>query len=724
MATPHVTGLLALLKSHNDSYDQNQLKNAILSSVDHLESLENITLTEGRINAYKALEQSPDPDDIRLWIHRPTSYAHWKEETSISISLNDRVNPILGANVSVEFSTGEDTIYLEDDGSRGDLPEDGYYTGKWTPRTLGEVELSITTKLSESQEMVKNITVTVRGDSGIALLDSEDNILNGNNISNNFYGISFFTARSNELADNLLEDNNQVGMRFYDSRDNELINQTISNSEYGLLFEQSNDNSIFNSTITNTFMGVRTKDSEHNKFSNNNLSRNFYGVILERSRENNLTENDILDNLFYGIILYQSENNKLDNNIVDNTLFYGIYILETKENLLTNNKVSYSIFGILNMNSDNNEFYRNEISKNIIGIYLGNSKNVILTENTMVDDSIFVFGDSLEHWNTHTIDTSNTVNGDPVYYWKDKTGGTVPEDAGQVILANCTGVTVGNLDLNDSTVGIELGFSDDNILKDNSIEQSLIGIVLWNSGENLLTNNMISNNQGGVYIEDSHDNLIYRNWFNENVNQAWDYGDNNWDAGDPAEDGKGGNYWSDYEGKDRGDGIGEEPYEIIGDDNQDNYPWMTEEMVRWYELTINFEGEGTVEVDGEKFEAEEEYLYKEGSEVELEAIAEEGWRFRKWTGDYQSEERVIIVTMDETKNITVLFEEKEKSIQEIIIEFIKNILKTLVDFILDIIPDLPDKLDRPDMPEIPGFSFFLLLLGLVVSVAIHHTKKR
>ncbi len=164
MAVPHVSGLVGLLASYNTSYDYNNLKNTILSSADTFTHLENRTLVGGRINASASLRQVPDPDDINFWVHRPYSTTQWGERTSITISLNDGVNPIHGADVRVEFSTDESPVYLEDDGrGRDQVAGDGYYTGEWRPRNRGQVELEITVELEEMDEkMTRTVSVYVR----------------------------------------------------------------------------------------------------------------------------------------------------------------------------------------------------------------------------------------------------------------------------------------------------------------------------------------------------------------------------------------------------------------------------------------------------------------------------------------------------------------------------------------------------------------------------------
>ncbi|MEF8833077.1 MAG: S8 family peptidase [Candidatus Thermoplasmatota archaeon] len=164
MSVPHVSGLAALLASHNSSYDYYNLKNIILSSADSSSTLKGKNLVDGRINASSSLKQSPDPDDIRFWVHKPYISTQWREKTKIMISLNDGVNPIREADVRVEFSTDKGAVELVDDGSGSDhIEDDGYYTTGWTPKESDEVTLNITVQSEELDEnLTKNVTVDVK----------------------------------------------------------------------------------------------------------------------------------------------------------------------------------------------------------------------------------------------------------------------------------------------------------------------------------------------------------------------------------------------------------------------------------------------------------------------------------------------------------------------------------------------------------------------------------
>jgi subtilisin family serine protease/Leucine-rich repeat (LRR) protein len=61
MATPHVAGLAALLKSHNPSLSWQQIKSQILDTAEPLAALEGKVLTGARINAFYALTNSVPP---------------------------------------------------------------------------------------------------------------------------------------------------------------------------------------------------------------------------------------------------------------------------------------------------------------------------------------------------------------------------------------------------------------------------------------------------------------------------------------------------------------------------------------------------------------------------------------------------------------------------------------------------------------------------------------
>ncbi|MCK5561728.1 MAG: hypothetical protein KAJ51_14090, partial [Thermoplasmata archaeon] len=93
---------------------------------------------------------------------------------------------------------------------------------------------------------------------------------------------------------------------------------------------------------------------------------------------------------------------------------------------------------------------------------------------------------------------------------------------------------------------------------------------IYNSSSINIKENTISNNEYGIYIKGSSNSLIYHNNIIANQNQAYDNGANFWNETYPA----GGNYWSDWTTPDNDlDGFVDDPYNISGDSNQDNWPF-------------------------------------------------------------------------------------------------------------------------------------------------------
>ncbi len=199
-----------------------------------------------------------------------------------------------------------------------------------------------------------------------------------------------------------------------------------------------------------------------------------------------------------GINLYNVSNCYIANNNISSNNNYGIFFYFSSNSLVINNFFSDS---------------------SCSGIHISMSSNITLEGNMMEDDGIRISGSSIEEWNSHTIDTSNTVNLRPIYYIKNALGGTVPPNAGQVILANATNVVVENQDISRTSVGILVGFSSDVTVSSNDVSSNhAYGILLDRSNDNTVTNNVAySNNRDGIRLERSSRNVVRYNEVNMNV---------------------------------------------------------------------------------------------------------------------------------------------------------------------------------------------------------------
>ena len=232
-----------------------------------------------------------------------------------------------------------------------------------------------------------------------------------------------------------------------------------------------------------------------------------YGIYLSRSDYATIT-NSSLTNWEYGIFLYVADNNQIYDNTVHGNI-QGIYIQYSDDNLVTDCEVYDSQYGIYLDGASDNTITNCSSHDNNYGIYLYDSDDNIITSNVLTNNGIVISGTSLDYW-MHTIDTTNTINGRPVYYYKNQVGGTVPAGGGQVILANCSYMTVEDQICNDGTIGMVLGYSSYNdIINCEASNNYGYGIYLYYSSNNNVTYcNVYNNTDSGIQIFKSSYNVI------------------------------------------------------------------------------------------------------------------------------------------------------------------------------------------------------------------------
>jgi len=107
MATPHVAGVAALLKSQNPSYSDEEMKEQILRYAEPKNSLQGKTVTGGRLNAEAALtgQQALDSTGPTVSAMKPKPGSRTRDRT-----------PAIGATVSddrPELTDSHIELYLD-----------------------------------------------------------------------------------------------------------------------------------------------------------------------------------------------------------------------------------------------------------------------------------------------------------------------------------------------------------------------------------------------------------------------------------------------------------------------------------------------------------------------------------------------------------------------------------------------------------------------------------
>jgi len=331
-----------------------------------------------------------------------------------------------------------------------------------------------------------------------------------------------------------------------------------------------------------------------------------YGIYVSQSSGVNILNNFIINNNV-GVMLWNSDNVQVINNTITSNNIYGLMVDYGTANLVSRNNIASNGYG---------------------GIYLWFSSFNVLRDNSMTQNGAYwnshnldIQGDttnraaSLLHY-MQDIDSSNTINGMPILYFMnlhdfvidsnsfpsvgylgvvnstkvDVEGLSVSSNGQGILFAHTKNSTITNTNVHDNAVGIQLVFSDFNLISNSSVglwngrgiefissngntvtQNTLLGnydsFRMVSSDDNILIRNDVKNTYDWLLMTDAFSsNIIYHNNFTEYSKLLYGVDVNIWDNGYE------GNYWSDYTGTDTNDdGIGDTylPWQGV-----DYYPLM------------------------------------------------------------------------------------------------------------------------------------------------------
>jgi parallel beta-helix repeat protein len=364
---------------------------------------------------------------------------------------------------------------------------------------------------ARANSMIGN-NITANGECGISLAISSNNFLRDNTVAGSNY--NFGVYGSNDLFHfmNDVDASNTVDGKpiFYLVNQHNLsidpqtylnigylavVNSTyikvqhlnMKNNSEGVLFAYTQNSLVQNVTATNNVCGISLCSSLNNSITGNNLTANIRGVELSfDSSYNNITGNSITANAMGA---YAS--------------LGGIFVRSCPSNRITGNNIANNRVGIeiSGQASAYNSIIGNSLTDNEWGVYLDYTSNNSVTENTFVNNGLYVWVA------TGNVVSENLVNSKPLIYLEGISDYIV-EDAGQVILVNCSGILVENLELSNATSGVQLCETNNTkIVGNNVTANNLPGICLFQSSNNSITgNNVTANNHDGIWFSYSSDN--------------------------------------------------------------------------------------------------------------------------------------------------------------------------------------------------------------------------
>jgi len=292
-------------------------------------------------------------------------------------------------------------------------------------------------------------------------------------------------------------DNNLMGIYIDSSNFTIIRNNSCFNQQYGVFLRESHNTSLLNNNLIDNWafgmylLDVYNCSARDNNCSNNNL----YGILIDNSHNNEILNNSRVSNNYCGIRLEDSLHNIIRENKVIRNQRAGIFLESSPFNCIKNNSV---------------------INNTWAGIELYHTQSIELYSNTFTSCGIYINSSWLPGWNTHKIALNNTVNGNPIRYYYNTTGGTVPSGAGQIIIANCTNMSITGQNCSYTDSGIQLGFSNGNEVRENNCSNCYQGIRLSYSSLNNVSNNTCCFDNIGIFITSTPEKKSLNNTIRNN----------------------------------------------------------------------------------------------------------------------------------------------------------------------------------------------------------------
>ncbi|MBI4181985.1 MAG: right-handed parallel beta-helix repeat-containing protein [Candidatus Aenigmarchaeota archaeon] len=333
--------------------------------------------------------------------------------------------------------------------------------------------------------LVENVTAAGNSRAGIHLVGGEGATIRSSNASGNgawaASGILLEFANNATISGSIAADNHGGGIVLSFARGSRIERSLVQGNGEGISLSGSDESLIRKNTVAgNRQTGIALSE----------------WISGPRQSFNVITGNNVSGNGRTGIHLQYTDNTTVSGNLVKGNTDTGILLYQETAPVLLNNTVAENRRGI---------------------VFAGNAP--LMRNNTFSGNRHNLFASSTSITTPYpSIDTSNTVNGKPVYVLAHVRDAVFDEaaNAGYFSCYNCTNITVRDLVLEPNDAGVFLHTVSGSVVENVTAEGNAdAGIFLYSSSNNTIrgsrahrTGPSLSDRGYGILIDRSDGNVV------------------------------------------------------------------------------------------------------------------------------------------------------------------------------------------------------------------------
>ena len=343
---------------------------------------------------------------------------------------------------------------------------------------------------------LSNCSVVRCAGGGIIIIDADYSIVEKCEVANcSSWGVWSLRGDSTTFTDNTFSNNVDYGAYLQETQLNNFTNNVFEGN--GVYMEW-----YWNEFFENNSINGKTLAYYWN-LSNTAIDASDCGQIILANCNNVTISNAVLGGYAYPIQISSCTDCNIENVAIHQSLEYGVLFYDSQSCHLVNCNVS-SVYGAgveIAYSSDCGLVgCRLETIENH-GLYSYISTNTTLIDNEFHGCGPFIDGSDDEDFTLTCM--GNYVNSKPFGAFFGMVGGSIDGSSyGQVLLGNCTDVTVNSITVSNSSIGIQIGASDGCQIVDGNITACTVSAVdIRRSTHCSLVASHIWNNTGtGIHI--------------------------------------------------------------------------------------------------------------------------------------------------------------------------------------------------------------------------------